>query len=241
VIDIHRDDRLSSLLKGLGLRVNVGELRVPVRMGRPLFRLAVRLETVAQLMQQSGYRPRPHSMPLAPEFPRQLRRALARPAERRLGISPRQRCDQGFQIVQQGAILLRNPLPSASLLTDAPQRRILGRRSSGQSLQFPYPGVNRLPLQTGGARNQRDTAPAQRLRFGSGPQPPPLVHHGAQCIELALDQLTLLHTPIRSHLDRFDTLNLAGILRSSARVFSASRFEPFRISIASTTSRAGPP
>src|SRR3954447_19806842 len=64
---------------------DLGELGVPVRMAFP--GLAGRLETVAKVRQKVTDTPLADLMALLGQFPRQPRRALARPAQRRLRIA----------------------------------------------------------------------------------------------------------------------------------------------------------
>jgi hypothetical protein len=67
LLGIHRNDGLSLGLESLYLSGNVAELRVPVWVLLPFFRLAVGLQAITQLMQHVGYSARADGMPLLPK------------------------------------------------------------------------------------------------------------------------------------------------------------------------------
>ena len=94
---IHRHHGLPLLLERLGPAVDVLELRIPIRVGAALERLAVGLETVAQVMEEAVDRPLTHRMPLGLECRRQLGRTLACPPQERHRVPTGHRIDQGFQ------------------------------------------------------------------------------------------------------------------------------------------------
>src|ERR1700745_3523905 len=76
---IDRHHRLALSLEGLGTTVQVLELRLPIWVRAPLQGLAVRLETVPQVMEQTIDRPLTHSMPLRPQSGRHLGGTFACP------------------------------------------------------------------------------------------------------------------------------------------------------------------
>ena len=80
-------------------------------MCEPLARLAVGLQAVAGLVQQQRHRPRPHAMILPRQFLGQPPRALAGPAQRRLGIAAGHRFQQRLQCRQQSRVGLRQRSP----------------------------------------------------------------------------------------------------------------------------------
>src|SRR6266566_2432165 len=90
------DDRLF-VQSRLSPPINVLKLRIPVRMVAALERLAVGLETVAQIMEESIDRPLTDRMPLRLECRRQVGRALASPSEQRHRVATGHRIDQSFQ------------------------------------------------------------------------------------------------------------------------------------------------
>ncbi len=97
LLGIDRDHGLPLLLERLGPPVDVLELRIPIRVRAPLERLAVGLETVAQVMEEAVDRPLTHRMPLRLECRRQLGRTLAGPPQERHRVATGHRIDQGFQ------------------------------------------------------------------------------------------------------------------------------------------------
>jgi len=97
LLGINRYDRLPPLLEGLSPPINVLKLRIPVRMVAALERLAVGLETVAQIMEESMDRPLTDRMPLGLECRRQRGRTLACPSEQRHRVATGHRIDQSFQ------------------------------------------------------------------------------------------------------------------------------------------------
>ena len=84
-------------LEGLAPTVDVLELRIPIRVGTALERLAVGLEAVAQIMEQSVDGPLTHRVPLGLKFHRQLGRTLTGPSQQRHRVATGHRIDQGFQ------------------------------------------------------------------------------------------------------------------------------------------------
>jgi hypothetical protein len=80
LLSINRDDGLPLFLEDLGPPVNVLELCIPVRVVATLERLAVGLETIAQIMEEPIDGALTDRMPLGLECRRQLGRTLACPA-----------------------------------------------------------------------------------------------------------------------------------------------------------------
>src|SRR3989442_12409661 len=79
LLGINRYDRLPPLLEGLNPPIHVLKLRIPARMVAALEGLAVGLETVAQIMEESIDGPLTDRIPLGLEWRRQLARAFATP------------------------------------------------------------------------------------------------------------------------------------------------------------------
>ena len=73
LLSVHRNHRLSLALERLHASAQVPELRVPVGMLPPFERLAVRLQAVAQLVQQAVHRALADLAPLAAQLPGQAR------------------------------------------------------------------------------------------------------------------------------------------------------------------------
>ena len=96
LLGIDRHHGLALPLAGLGPAVDVVELRIPIRVGAALDRLAVGLEAVAQIMQEAVDGPLTHRVPLGLKFRRQLGCTLARPPQQRHRVAPGHWLDQGF-------------------------------------------------------------------------------------------------------------------------------------------------
>ena len=95
------------------------ELCIPIRVLASLTRLARALQAVAQLVQQLAHQLMGQLVALLPQLAGQLAHALARPAQRRLRVSPRHRLHQSFQILLQAGILAHCFLAPASDPSDA--------------------------------------------------------------------------------------------------------------------------
>ena len=94
---IHRDHRLTALLKTLHRHVDVLELSVAVRIRGAFLGLAVTLQAIPGGLQKTANRPRADGMRLAGQLPGQLGRALACPAQRRARVSSIHRLHQSLQ------------------------------------------------------------------------------------------------------------------------------------------------
>ena len=114
-------------------------------------------------------------MPQRLQRDRQHPDTLARPAERRLGITRRRGLHQGVQIRQQGLVVRGGALaPRASFA-----RALGGEGLSG--LELAPPALDRGARDARGAFDQRDAAVADRLCFGRRPHAPrPLGEHRRQ-------------------------------------------------------------
>lgn len=104
LLGINRHNGLPLLLKDLGSPINVLELRLSIRMVAALERLAVRLEPIAQIMEEAVDRPLTDHMPLGLQCRRQLGCTLACPAEQRHRVATGHRIDQGFQGLYEARI-----------------------------------------------------------------------------------------------------------------------------------------
>jgi hypothetical protein len=88
LLRIDRDHGVLTLQERRGRRVDVIELGVAIGMRGPLAALAHRLQTVAQLVEQTPHRGGTHAPALRRQGRRQLRPALARPPQRRNDVKP---------------------------------------------------------------------------------------------------------------------------------------------------------
>src|SRR5260370_27868837 len=100
LLRVHRDDRLTALLKTLDHCVDMLKLRIAVGMILSLLRLAVALQTIAGSVEQPPHGARADGMPLFGQRRRQLGCALCGPAQRRLRIAPRHRI---YELLQSSA------------------------------------------------------------------------------------------------------------------------------------------
>jgi hypothetical protein len=96
LLGINRDHGLPLFLERLGPAVDVRKLRIPIRVGAPLQRLAVGLETIAQVMEEAVDRPLTHRMALRLECRGQLGGTLAGPPQERHRVATGHWIDQGF-------------------------------------------------------------------------------------------------------------------------------------------------
>src|SRR4051794_3896737 len=102
LLGVDRNHRITSRLVLRRPASDLGELGVPVRMVVP--GLAGRLETVAKVREKVTDTALADLMALLGQFLRQPRRALARPAQRRLRIASG--LNQGIKVAQKGRILV---------------------------------------------------------------------------------------------------------------------------------------
>jgi hypothetical protein len=149
----------------------------------PFLSLAITLQTVSRCLEQSTHSARTDGMSLTCQFVRQLRRAFARPAQRRLGISSRDRIDQLFQRGLQFVVRIRASLPPRSRCTQALGHRY--RRFSRSRLQLPQSLANRVRRHSNRCSNGFNATPSIRPSFSGRPlSAHPLVHHGCERLKL---------------------------------------------------------
>src|SRR6516162_603478 len=91
LLGIHRNHRLPARQVLLHFLVEVPKLSVAIGMLRTFQGLAIRLQTIPQGLQPGGHRLMAGGVPLPFQFRRQPANALARPAQRRFGVSSRHR------------------------------------------------------------------------------------------------------------------------------------------------------
>src|SRR4051812_1858406 len=181
------------------LASDMGELGVPVRMLATFPGLAGRLETVAKVRQKVTDTARADLMALLDQFPRKPRRALARPAQRRLRVAAGGRLNQGIKVAQKRRILVGQFLTPAPGGADAPlagdtdsRWRSRGQRRRSQVLQT---GIDRRSRQAGGLRHRAHATPAQGAGLNSSPQTQRrFVQPSRQSPILVLDRSHITHT-----------------------------------------------
>src|SRR6202163_2061832 len=104
-LGVDRDHRLLFRQSRGHLGVDVAKLRIPVGMAIALRGLAVALQAVARIVEQSGDQGAAHRVALRLERWRQSTHTLAGPPQRQSRVTARRRLDQRFEIPQQGGIL----------------------------------------------------------------------------------------------------------------------------------------
>ena len=162
LLRVDRDHRLPGGQKPVRRRIDMLELRVAVRMRGAFPTFARRLQSVAQTVEQAAHRGRTHAPPLLGQRRRQFCATLARPAQGRGRVPPRERVHQRLQRRQNAGLVLLNPGASGARGSDT-ACRCFGAGDLPTSL------ANRLPSQAGGRRNQRVAAIANGQRLGRRP------------------------------------------------------------------------
>jgi len=106
------------------------------------------------------------------------------------------RIDQFFQRREQLRVGFRQSFAPRTRTTNPVIDQLVRMRRS--VFQFPHPGLDRIPCQTGGLRDGRHATPAQRGRLGSCPlSARAFVHHGRQRHVLStnpFERFCIMHT-----------------------------------------------
>src|SRR3954451_23821508 len=165
-LSVDRDHRLARRQCGPHALLEMSELRIAVWVALPLARLAVALQAELLLVQQLTNQGAADTVAHGGQGLRQLRQALAGPAQRRHRIAARVRLDQRQQIAKQRGIL-RHPLLAAATGT-ADTARVKHLRCH-QFLQAP---ADCAGSNSGGPRQCRDAAIAGCLGFRRREHPP---------------------------------------------------------------------
>ena len=188
LLGVHRDRRLAALQLGRDRLVDVLELRIPIGMTGPLQRLAVGLQAVFQVMQQSRHQRVADLIALRVQFLGQATRALAGPAQRRLRIPSRHRFHQILQRRRQSGHQHGRPLPPG------PRASNPGGVQGLLLSQLRKPSNNRIACQPDRTSDHRDPTPPQSPGLSPGPHPPvALVHRGQKRAVLCADLLLGSH------------------------------------------------
>ena len=167
-----------------------------VRMLIPLPSLAVCLQAVTGFLEHRCHCPIRNGMILSRQFFRQYRRALASPTQRRFRMPTGGRIDQFFQRRKQLGVGFCQPLTPRTTTTKPVIDRLV--RMCRPMVQFPHPGLDRIPRQSGGLRDGRHAAPAQSRCFRSCPlSAHAFVHHRRECNVLLtnpFERFCIMHT-----------------------------------------------
>ena len=159
------NDRLALGLGPSDLVVEVVKLGVPIRVLRAFFRLAIRLQRVAELVQQSVDEARTHRMAQGLQLDRQLADALRRPSQGAVVRRPGgDRLEQGVEVRQQRHVGVDAPLAAAARPTHT------AGVQRGVRPQFLQAASDPGPRQARRTGHHRNAAMSQGLRLGGGPQ-----------------------------------------------------------------------
>src|SRR6266446_4789529 len=157
-LGVDRDHRLLFRQSCGHLGVDVAELRIPVGVAVALLGLAIALQAVARIIEQSGDQGAAHLMTLRLERLRQSAHALAGPPQRRFRVTACRRFDQRFEIPDQGGILGDRRFASRSWPPNA-LRGLLPR-------QFLQPPPDRARCNPGRHRDRRNPSITRGERLG---------------------------------------------------------------------------
>ena len=190
LLRIDRDDRLTLRLMVAHLVIEIDELSVPIRMRGSFPRLAIRLQRVAKLMEQTRDDLRTYGVPHGLQLGGQFGQALRRPAKRIVVRSARRdRLDQCIEVRQQRNVRIDDALTA----TPRVARTLRGqRRLRPQLLDATR---NPCPRNPCGAIDHRDAAMANRLRLSGRPQTlSPLRQHRRKRLVLRSQRVDI-HAP----------------------------------------------
>ena len=185
LLAVHADHRVACRLVTPGLRGDVPELDVPVRVLATLGSLGVALQAEPLLVQQHVHRVRGDRVPLTGQLASQRPGRLDRPPQRRSRITPLIRIHQRQQRRDQPRIGLRQPLAAPARPPRPARRKRLGPR-----LQLPHPQRHRALPDPGRRGHQPDPPMTQRPRLRPQIQPPlPLIQMRQDHLELRRQHL----------------------------------------------------
>src|SRR6266511_2950478 len=174
LLGVDADDRLAVGEMLAGLLVEVAELAVTVGVLGALDLLGGGLQRVVQLAKQPGHGPCADPVALGGQLVGQGAGRPARPPQRRGGVAPTGRLDQGVQRVAQAWVAVGRLGASCSWAADATGRL-------GALVDLADAKVDRGVAHARGASHHRDTAASQRPRLRAGQQASlPLVQLRAQ-------------------------------------------------------------
>ena len=157
---------MTLLLSTAHLLVEVVELRIPIRVLGAFGALAVRLQGVAELVQQLVDHTMTHRVPQRLQLGGELAHALGGPPQGAVvRLAGGDRLQQRVQVRDQRRVGVHDTLATAAGAPRAPGiQRVL--RS-----QFLDAARDPRPRHAGRARDQGDSPVADRFGFGSRPQP----------------------------------------------------------------------
>lgn len=130
LLRVDRESRLTGSLLTLDAPRNMFKLSVPIRMLFSYNRLAVRLQAVTRILQQSSYGRMTYGVSKFFQSLGEFPRALARPFQRRLRITAGGRFQKTFPSVQQPGISLLGCLAAGPQASLPARRRGVSRTQS---------------------------------------------------------------------------------------------------------------
>src|SRR3989304_1361428 len=163
LLRVYREGRLTGSLLRLDAPSNMFKLRVPIRMLFSFNCLAVRLQAVTCILQQSSYGRMTYGVSEFFQSLGKLPRALARPFQRRLRITAGGRFQKTFQGVQQPGISLLGGFAAG------PEASLPARWRGVSRTQFANPISYRAIGDTRRLGNGSNSTSPQRERFNRRP------------------------------------------------------------------------
>ena len=193
-------DGLASLDEVFRGAIDVLELLVAVRRLLSFSRLAHDLKTEAEIVQQPSDDRRAHLVAHRLKLGGELVFALARPAQRRLGIASRRRVYERVEIAKQRGVLHDQRRPSSTRPTNALRTWRLLRRMLLQLREITNARTDSRPADSGRFQHRVGPAVADRLRFGCRPKTRhALIHHAAQLAVLRSNRIHVAHAAPTAH------------------------------------------
>jgi hypothetical protein len=188
LLGVHRDHRLLPVQCMGHTSVDVGELRVPIRMSVPLARLAVGLEAEPLLLEQFAHNRVTDRVTKRAQLCRQAALALAGPTQRRHRIATFVRRDQPQQIIHKTRISHNQPFPPTAGPPNAINRQV------GPECQFLQAAADRAGRDTRCPCYSRDpTMPGSTRLNGSERSSPALVQVRREGIVAVQDRVGINH------------------------------------------------
>src|SRR6266568_6316523 len=173
LLGVDGDDRHTALDAVLGLGVDVLELRVAIRVLGAFDGLVRRLQAVAVVAKEPGDRPVADlDVVLREQFLGQHHRALARPAQRRLGVAA---CDRVDELLERGPHLGVQDFERSLAGTTPNLDDVLGPRARACLVSTL---AHRADRHSGRARHHGHAAVPDRTRLRARPKSPRAFIHG---------------------------------------------------------------
>ncbi len=192
LLGVDGDGRVACGQRRLCLCVDILELRITIRMLRPLEGLAVGLETEAQLLQQLRDAAGADLVAERLKLGGQLVQALGGPAQRRHRIAPGRRVHKALKVGQQRRISLGHRLAPAAMTAHA-----VLRCRPALTAKLLQRTADRAPSNAGDPGNGGDAARTCATRFSRRQSTPtPLIQERLQRFKPLPDPQFVNHTTI---------------------------------------------